>query len=92
MIKFQFELQEQYGNYWKKHGIVWRRRTMLQAAFAPYLPPLASYLPASLTYTLAKPCWGSQIICVIKFIFGKANINFYRDFFHTSECYTGIRI
>lgn len=64
-------MQEQYGNYWKKHGIVLREHTMLQAAFTPYLQPPASYLPASLTYRLVKPRWGSQIICVIKFILAK---------------------
>lgn len=67
-IKFQTGMEEQCGNYWKRHGIAWRERTMLQAAFTPYLPPPASYRPASLTYRLAKPHWGSQIICVIKFI------------------------
>lgn len=61
-------MQERYGNYWKRRGIVCRERTLLQAAFTPYLPPPASSLPASLTYRLAKPHWGSRIIHVIKFI------------------------
>lgn len=64
-------MQERYGNYWKRHGIVWREHTMLQAAFMPYLPPPTSYLPASLTYRLSKPRWGSQIVCVIKLILAK---------------------
>lgn len=64
-------MQEQYGNYWKRYGIKWREHTKLQAAFTPYLPPPAFYLPGLLTYRLAKPRWGSQIICVIKFILAK---------------------
>lgn len=55
---FKTRMQERRGNYWKRRDIVWRERTMLQAAFMPYLPPPASYLPASLTYRLAKPRWG----------------------------------
>lgn len=71
MIKFQTGMRQWYGNYWKGHSIVWREGTKLQAAFTPYLPPPASYRAAALTYRLAKPHWGSQIICVIKFIFAK---------------------
>lgn len=36
---FKRGTQERCGNYWRRHDIVWRERTMLQAAFAPYLPP-----------------------------------------------------
>lgn len=80
-ITFQTGMQERCGNYWKRHDIIWREHTMLQAAFMPYLPPPASYLPASLTYRLAKPRWGSQIICVIKFILAKRTRPFIQTFF-----------
>lgn len=90
-ITFQTGMQERYGNYWKRRGVVWRERTMLQAAFTPYLPPPASYLPASLTYRLAKPRWGSQIICVITFILAKRTWAFVQIFFRP-QCRTGIRI
>lgn len=73
-------MQERCGNYWKRHDIIWREHTMLQAAFMPYLPPPASYLPASLIYRLAKPRWGSQIICVIKFILAKRTRPFIQTF------------
>ena len=95
-ITFQSGVQQRHGNYWKKRGIVWRERTMLQAAFTPYLPPPASHPPASLTYRLAKPRRGSQIICVIKFILAKRTWPFRRDFvffFYTCcQCLTGIWI
>lgn len=71
MIRFQTGMQDRCSNYWKRHGIVWRERTVLQAAFTPYLPPPASFLPPTSTYRLTKPHRGSQIICVIKFIFAK---------------------
>lgn len=84
-------MQEQYGNYWKRQGIVWREHTMLQAAFMAYLPPPTSYLPASLTYRSSNPRWGSQIVCVIKFILENKRHLFYR-LFYTSQCQTRIAI
>lgn len=93
-ITFQTGMQERCGNYWKRHDIIWREHTMLQAAFMPYLPPPASYLPASLIYRLAKPRWGSQIICVIKFILAKRTRPFIQTFFffYTSQSQTRVRI